>query len=76
MSSFTPLGPPSPKKPKPKVVKFMDDLYGYISCGDTLTNDTELYAWNEDANDLLLVRTGTYTTETNVTIEVVDGIIQ
>lgn len=76
MSNFVPLGPPVPKKPKPKQHKFMDDLYGYTSCGEELVGGIELYAWSEEDADFLLVETGEYTTENNVEISVIDGIIQ
>ncbi len=76
MSTFIPLGPPTGKKPKPKQHKFIDDLYGYTSCGEELEQGVELFAWSEEHLELLPVETGTYITDTGYTISVIDGVIQ
>jgi hypothetical protein len=75
MITFIPLGPPTPKKPKPKQHKFTDDLYGYTSCGEELEEGVELFAWSEEHLDFLPVETNTYTTHNGIIISVVDGVI-
>lgn len=69
-----PLGPPHPKKPKPKPVKFMGDLYGYIDAEGDITNGTQIFA--SVNGEFYPVETGTYQLESGPTIEIIDGIIQ
>jgi hypothetical protein len=76
MSTFAPLGPPTPKKPKAKGLQFMDGLFAYISCEDAVTTNTEIFAWVESENDYSPLESGTYTLLSGAEIVVVDGIIQ
>lgn len=74
-TTCVPLGPPTPKKPKPKAVKFMGDLYGYIDSDADITGGTEIYA--VDANsEFQLVETGTYQLESGPVIQIIEGVIQ
>lgn len=72
--TFAPLGPPTHKKPKPKAVKFTNDLYGYISADEDLQTGTEIYA--VQGENFILVESGMYVLESGDALEIVDGIIQ
>lgn len=72
--NFTPLGPPTHKKPKPKEVRFVDDLFGYVSADEFLEAGTQIYAVN-DEGEFQLVETGTYILENGYELDIEDGVI-
>ena len=69
-------GPKKPKKPKAKPIKLVNDEFAWISCEDSFEEGVEIFVCvEENTHNYEPLDTDTYTLDSGVTFEVLDGIV-
>lgn len=75
--SYYALGPIKPKKkPRPKPIKFEGGNIAFINGEDNFTQGVQIWVClDEDAAEMGLLESGTYTTINSEDVTVIDGVI-
>ena len=69
-------GPKKPKKPKAKPIKLVNGDYAWIDAEATFSEGVEIFVCTqEDTHNYELLDDGTYTLDSGVSFDVIDGII-
>ena len=69
-------GPKKPKKPKSKPVKLVNGDYAWIDAEATFSEGVEIFVCTqENTHNYELLDDGTYTLDSGVSFDVIDGII-